>query len=131
MKKQIYYKLVIFLLCISCATKKNVQYRLILVEDYKKVYFKNCLGYGFNNSKIIREILSEDFSTNSDFIHGIKNYQIIDSLAKITNKEIKKDSINFYKEWNIRGKRVFSKCLKGYSSVFLDSMARSTYKLKR
>ena len=129
MKKQIYSKLMIVLLLTSCGLQKNLKERLFLAEDYKKVYFKKCLKHGFNESKAIIEILKQDNSTNSEFLHGIKGYRIIDSLAKLTAVEIKKDSIAINYP-DSRGKRVFSKCLKGYNSIFLDSMARSTYKLK-
>ncbi len=132
MKKINYYFVAIILTILfsSCKTQKNLRERLIIVEDYKKVYFKNCLGYGFNNSKKVNEILDEDFSLNSDFIQGKRNYLILDSLAKVTNKEIKKDSIQFYNDWKVRGKRVLTKCLNGYTSKWLDSMAKTTYNLK-
>lgn len=129
MKKQIYLKLIIFLLLASCATQKNMKERLFLVEDYKKVYFIDCLKNGFNNSKAINEIINQDNSISSEFVHGIKNYRIIDSLAKLTRKEIKQDSIDINYP-DSRGKRVFGKCLKVYNSKFLDSMAKTTYKLK-
>ena len=113
----------------SCSTQKKLRERLFLVSDYKKVYFGSCLGYGFNRSKAIIEILQQDNSVSSEFLQGRRNYRIIDSLAKLTAKEIKLDSIAINYDDN-RGKRVFSKCLKGYNSKFLDSIAKTTYQLK-
>lgn len=130
MEKNNYFTAIILLIIItSCSTQKNLRERLFLVSDYKKVYFKNCLGHGFNNSKAIIEILQQDNSISSEYLQGRKNYRIIDSLAKLTAIEIKIDSIkNNYPD--SRGKRVFSKCLKGYNSKFLDSIAKTTYQLK-
>ncbi|MEE9406880.1 MAG: hypothetical protein V3V28_02275 [Polaribacter sp.] len=130
MKKRTYFiAIVLVSIFASCKTQKNLRERLFLVEDYKKVYFGSCLGYGFNRSKAIIEILQQDNSISSEYLQGRRNYRIIDSLAKLTAKEIKLDSIAVnYDE--TRGKRVFSKCLKGYNSKFLDSMAKTTYKLK-
>lgn len=93
----------------SCKVKKNITdtYKVSLIEDYKKVYFHNCLKYGFNNSKRINNILNEDFSLNSDFVHGIRNYEILDSLSKVIVKEIKTDSVEFYNVWQVRGEKGF------------------------
>ena len=123
----------ILFLITSCAVKKDKtnRYNRSLREDYKKVYFTDCLKHGFNKSGKIKDILKEDFSTNSDFVHGLRNYNIIGSLARATNKEIKKDSIEFYNNWKVRGKRVFTECLNGYTSKWLDSMAINTYRLNK
>lgn len=127
--KKIKYLIIIATLFCSCVTQKNLSERLFLVEDYKKVYFMKCLSHGFNRSDAILEVIRQDNSISSEFVHGIKNYRIIDSLARLTREEIKLDSIKVNYP-DSRGKRVFGKCLKGYNSKFLDSMAKTTYGLK-
>jgi len=129
MRTLFFFTVSIVFITTSCKTQKNLRERLYLVEDYKKVYFSFCLKRGFNNSKEIKQILKEDNSVNSEFVHGIKNYRTIDSLAKLTREVIKQDSIAVNYP-DSRGKRVFAKCLKGYNSTFLDSMAKTTYRLK-
>ena len=91
MKKINYYFVAIILTILfsSCKTQKNLRERLTIVEDYKRVYFRKCMYYGFNKTQEISKVLSLDNSVNAEYIQGKKNYQIIDSLAKITNQEIK------------------------------------------
>lgn len=127
--KKTNYFIVFVMVFYSCGIQRNLKERLFLVEDYKKNYFISCLGYGFNHSKAIIGIIQEDNSVSSEFLQGKRNYRIIDSLARITKKEIKRDSIEINYD-DSRGKRVFSKCLKGYNSKLLDSLAKTTYKLK-
>lgn len=130
MKKRNYFTAIILLIIItSCATQKNIKERLVLTEDYKRVYFTKCLYYGFNNSKAIIEVLQQDNSVNSEYAQGKKNYKIIDSLAKITNEKIKKDSTVMF-QTDDRGKPVLYGCLNGYTSKWLDSIAKTTYGLK-
>ena len=130
MKKINYFISIVILISLnSCKTQKNLKERLYLVDDYKKVYFMKCLSHGFNRSKAILEVIRQDNSVSSEYLQGRRNYRIIDSLAKLTRKEIRQDSIDINYP-DSRGKRVFDKCLKGYNSKFLDSIAKTTYDLK-
>ena len=129
MKKQ-FYSLMILVILVSCASNKNTKYRKVLVSDYKKVYFRKCLYHGFNKSQAVTEILTMDNSIHSEYIHMQKDYKIIDSLARITAQEIKKDSMEMY-QTDDRGKPVLYGCLKGYTGKWLDSIARNTYKVKK
>ncbi len=131
MKKTNYFILIILTIIFSsCATQKDVRNKLLFAKDYKKVYFRNCLRHGYNNSKSVKKILEEDFSIYSDYAQGTRNYRIIDSLAAIAGKKIKKDSIEFFNIWQVKGKMVLAKCLNDYTSKWLDSMAKTAHNLK-
>ncbi|WP_146228826.1 hypothetical protein [Mesonia sp. K7] len=101
-----------------------------LRDHFKFTYFQDCLKHGFNKSDEIMKILVEDKSYRSDFILGMQNYKYIDSLAKLTAKAIKKDSIKSLTtaHESAQGKKVFKKCLCDYNSKWLDSIATSRLK---
>ena len=116
------------LLFYSCGNKEKFHISEkdeYFMNNFKQVYFCSCLKYGFNQSSEIKQILAEDKSSSSDFLLGLKNYKLIDSLALITRKEIKKDSIisNKKRAEGAKGKRVFKYCLDKYNSKWLDSLA--------
>jgi hypothetical protein len=122
------------LIIVSCCKTAQLSYKNednnYLIKEFKQVYFSSCLKHGFNNSNEIRKILLEDKSGTSDFSLGLKNYNIIDSLAKISSKKIIKDSIESLtkRAEGSRGKRVLKQCLEDYTSKWLDSIANSRLK---
>lgn len=121
-----------FIIITSCAAQKNDsvhKYETFLISDFKSVYLKRCLKYGYNNSNEVNMILAQDKSNSMDFALGIENYKLIDSLSIITAKKIKKDSTAhpWKKTPDSAGKRVFKFCLDDYTSKWLDSLAKSRF----
>jgi len=122
-----------FVVISSCMAQKNnkvMAQETFWVNEFKEVYFKRCLKHGFNNRSEINQILSQDKSNSGDFPLGIENYRFIDSMAKVTSKKIKQDSINhpWKKIPDSTGKRVFKYCLDDYTSKWLDSLAKTRLK---
>jgi len=125
------FSLIIVFCCKQLKQRYESQSDKYFIENFKQVYFSLCLRYSFNNSDEINKILKEDMSSSSDFLLGIENYKFIDSLSKITAKQIKKDSIEsiIKRAEGSRGKRVFKRCLDDYTSKWLDSLAKARLKM--
>ena len=96
-------------------------------DEFKKVYFIDCIRRGYNDSPDIRKILNQDRSRMGDFPLWFNGYRLTDSLALLTQKEIQADSIErdtVPRFPDDRGnKRVFLFCLMKYESEWLDSIA--------
>nr|WP_315175382.1 hypothetical protein [uncultured Flavobacterium sp.] len=119
----IFYIFIVF----SCSTTRTTQEnKNIYIDEFKLKYFAGCLKHGFDNSNEIRKLLEIDKSGYGELILGEK-YFFIDSLARITAKKIKLDSLNSIgrKAEGSAGKHVFSECLCNYNSKWLDSIAKS------
>lgn len=101
----------------------------IYIDEFKMVYFCDCIKHGFNNSKEIKNILKADNSTYSELILG-NRYLLIDSLAIQAAEKIKTDSILFSKNRaeGAKGKKVFAECLSNYQSKWLHNLAKKEYK---
>lgn len=114
-------------------------------QEFKTVFFCQCLRKGYQNNHSIKETLMQDNSQASDFPLGIYNYQLIDTLAQEVNEKILQDSIQIAKffcngecedkeEFERKrasgkiGRRIIQHCLDYYESEELDSIARSKYK---
>ncbi|TRX29907.1 hypothetical protein FNW52_20470 [Flavobacterium sp. ZT3R18] len=124
-------KNITYLLCVlflfSCSTIRNSKKdKDIYIEEFKFAYFAACLNHGFDNSKEIKKLFEIDKSGYGELILGEK-YFFVDSLARITAKKIKLDSLNSIgrKAEGSDGKHVFSECLCTYNSKWLDSIAKS------
>ena len=114
----------------GCSFKDNkTTIKSIYIEEFKIAYFRSCLKYSFNNSKEINNLLHIDRSGYGEPILG-NGYFLIDSLSKIALKKIQQDSIQSLGRVaeGSQGKKVFSNCLKGYNSKWLDSIANAEYK---
>lgn len=85
-----FFLVFIIIICFSCKSSKEITRE---EKIFKYYYFKSCLKHGFNKSDEIMKILSQDKSYNSDFTLGLKNYKLLDSLAKKAVIKIKQDSI--------------------------------------
>lgn len=119
-----------FLMLLSCsATKEEKELKKIYITEFKFRYFASCIKNGFDNSKEAQTLFEVDNSGYAEPILGDK-YLFIDSIAKITAKKIKLDSLNSIgkKAEGVKGKKVFSTCLCEYNSNWLDSIAKSEYK---
>ena len=128
LKRNIWKFLFLLLLFFNCKTTKEINERYL--SEFKNMYFIECIQHGFNNNKEINFLLKQDKSLNSDFILGIKTYNLIRKLAKKTAKEIYFDSIKSmkYAHKSNKGKKVISKCLYVYKSKYLDSIAKRQFK---
>ena len=129
MNMKTYLLFLILFLTISCKTKKFNDYKQsYFIENYKGVFFKNCLKKGFSNSKEIKILLEKDKSYNSDFLLGINNYKKIDSISKAIYTQIQKDSIkSIDKAEGSSGSKIFEYCLCAFSSKKIDSLAKEAY----
>ena len=119
--------LICFSFLFSCSTIRNsAKEEDIYIKEFKFAYFAGCLKHGFDNSNEIRKLLEIDKSGYGELILGEK-YFFIDSLARITAKKIKLDSLNSIGKVaeGTEGKQVFSECLCNYNSKWLDSIAKS------
>ena len=111
------------------------------IEDFKIVFFKNCLKRGLGSTNIEKS-LSKDISYSHDFLLGYSGYKLIDTLVSNVNKSIITDSVNWtnkicYNCTNeelkraringLIGKRTLKFCLDYYTSTELDSIARKRF----
>ena len=135
----------LLILFISCSVKNKVETEPInkksenLVREFKMVFLKECIRKGSQNK--CYDCLSRDISTSSDFILGLKNYKLIDSLVGKINHNIYIDSLerinrfcNGCDEDTLQrkidsgtiGRQTFGFCLDYYTSNELDSIARTS-----
>ncbi len=115
---------------LSCSvTKEEKVLKKIYIKEFKYRYFASCVKNGFDNSKEVQTLFEVDNSGYGEPILGDK-YLLIDSIAKITAKKIKLDSVNSIGKIaeGVQGKKVFSTCLCEYNSNWLDSIAKNEYK---
>lgn len=134
MKKILYplfYLTVLFSSCKSTNFKSNFeQIKQSYLYDFKMTYFKKLLLESFNHSSAIKEILLIDRSGYGEPILSSFDYGLIDSLVKISNKKMVKDSTQSLGRVGegAEGKRIFDFALRTYESKWLDSLAKVRYK---
>jgi hypothetical protein len=133
---------ILLLLCFSifsCISRKEIikkQELTInqkhLIELFKGSTFRTCLRCGYYQSPEIKKILRSDRSYTGDFPLGLKNYQLLDSIAKNQLVKIIADSVkynmgyyeNLEEYGGMIGNYVIQNCLELYTSHYLDSIAR-------
>ena len=113
-----------------------------LIDQFKITFVLSCLSKSYGKKSFL---IKNDRSINSDFILGIENYRIIDSLANITYEKILADSISWTnmkcngcsweKDGNdlkylvdegVIGKRTLKFCLDYYKSEELDAISKNS-----
>src|SRR4030095_14741654 len=75
----------------SWANKKEM--RGIYIPNFKLTYFKTLLIAGYNNTNEIKSIVVADHSGFSEPILSMEDYDLIDSLVKLDNRTMIRDSI--------------------------------------
>lgn len=136
-----YLSVTLLLLCFSifsCISKKKIaekqeltKSQKHLIELFKGDTFRSCLQFGYYQSPEIKKILRSDRSYTGDFPLGLKNYQLIDSIAKNQIIKIIADSVkynmgyyeNLEEYGGMIGNYVIQNCLELYTSHYLDSIA--------
>ena len=63
-------------------------------KEYKNIFYRNCLQYGFNNDACINSLLSQDCGYIQDFYLSLEHYNEIKELAINVSNIIKQDSIS-------------------------------------
>lgn len=139
MKKSWIFLVLVILSCSNTPLDKDNAPSIEQIREFKIVFFKNCLNLSSKN-KCVKDFISQDISTTSDFGLGLKNYKLIDSLVKIVAHNIYTDSIERtsqmckecdeatlirMKHNGMIGKQTFGFCLDYYTSPKLDSIARA------
>lgn len=126
------------LLIIACKSQQetrlyNVQIKDSYLYTFKITYFKQLLIKGFNNNDAIRSIVNSDRSGFGEPILTLRDVVLIDSLTKIDSAVMVSDSIKTIGRVaeGAQGKHVFSFALYKFQSRWLDSLAKSQYKLYR
>jgi hypothetical protein len=136
-----YLSVTLLLLCFSifsCISKKEIaekqeltKSQKHLIELFKGDTFRSCLQFGYYQSPEIKKILRSDRSYTGDFPLGLKNYQLIDSIAKNQLIKIIADSVKYNMGYyenleeyrGMIGNYVIQNCLELYTSHYLDSIA--------
>ena len=135
-KKFIYFFiLLVSLNGLQCKSTHNsasqkAMYKSIYIDQFKLTYFRQILIKGYNNSKAIQEIISDDNSGFTEPILIEGDYKLIDSLTTFDNEKMKIDST----EGNQRAEGAQGKRPLGFildrliNSKWLDSVANQRYK---
>lgn len=100
-------------------------------QEYKNIFYRNCLKYGFNNDSCINQILAQDCGYMQDMFLSLNHYDEIKKLAIETSIMIKEDSIHGMDraEGAAGRKVVFNTCLNHFLyDVKLDSLAKNCQK---
>jgi hypothetical protein len=131
MKKNI-YSLVICLIAVSCKTPHRVTYNKQMekafIDDFKITYFKKLLLAGYNQSDAVKSLIRSDQSGFGEIILSPDDYNMLDSIVRIDNAIMVKDSLNGNRRAEgTQGKRVLGYALKQYESKWLDSLAKVRY----
>jgi hypothetical protein len=133
-----YLFLTIISIILSCHPSKfskgyYKEIKSIYINDFKLIYFKKLLIRGYNNSKEINNILNSDHSGFTEHTLSLDDYNLIDSLTKIDNEIIVKDSLQIIGKVaeGAKGKRVLSFALDKYNSKWLDSLAKIRWKISK
>lgn len=119
------------ILC-SCSSARNNDnaYKKIYLNDFKIKYLEACLIHGYKDTKAIKKLIADDMNGFAEPILG-DAYELIDSLALKSVRQIEKDSID--REGKVaeggNGKKVLKHCLCYYNSKWLDSIAKANYKI--
>lgn len=123
--------LLLLILC-SCSSSRNNDnaYKEIYLSDFKIKYLEACLIHGYKDNKAIKKLIVQDINGFGVPILG-KAYDLVDSLTLQSVKQIEKDSID--REGKVaeggNGKKVLKHCLCFYNSKWLDSIAKTNYKI--
>ena len=125
--------LCLFLLnCTSTKTNTyNQQMKQAFIFDFKITYFKKLLVEGFNKTDAIKSIVKQDQSGFGEIILSQNDYDLLDSLVKIDNEFMRKDSLNRIGRVaeGAQGKRVLAYALSKYESKWLDTLAKARSKI--
>ena len=127
--------LLIALTCIQCQSSKRSrflrrEYKAIYIDQFKLTYIRKMLLKGYNNSIAIQEIIKSDHSGFTEPIITVEDIKLIDSLTTIDNQKMIADS-----SWGSKraegsqGKRPLGFIYSRLESKWLDSLAKSSYKL--
>lgn len=86
--------LLLLVLC-SCSSSRNNDnaYKEIYLSDFKIKYLEACLIHGYKDNKAIKKLIADDMNGFAETILG-KAYDLFDSLALQSIREIEKDSID-------------------------------------
>jgi hypothetical protein len=127
-------KVSVCLILFSCKSLKSNTYNKRLKEafiyDFKMTYFKKLLIEGFNRTDAIRSIVWGDNSGFAEIILSPDDYHMLDSIVKIDNDAMIKDSLDgFNRAEGAQGKRVFAYALIKFESKWLDSLAKARSKI--
>jgi hypothetical protein len=104
--------------------------RGIYIPNFKLTYFKTLLIAGYNNTNEIKSIVVADHSGFSEPILSMEDYDLIDSLVKLDNRTMIRDSINRIGSVaeGAEGKHVFGYALNKYQSNWLDKLSKERFK---
>ena len=126
--KQFTLKISLCLILVSCKSNHTIIYNRQMKEsfiyDFKITYFKKLLLVGYNKTDAIKSVVSEDQSGFSENILSMDDYNLLDSIVKVDNDVMLKDSIvGNRRAEGTQGKRVLGYALNKYESKWLDSLA--------
>ena len=115
----------------QCQTTYMKQMKESYLYDFKMSYFKTLLYEAFNRSNEIKKILLLDRSGYGEMILSYEDNKLIDSLVKIDNQIMVRDSLNTIGRVGegAEGKHVFVYAIGRYQSKWLDSIANARCKI--
>jgi hypothetical protein len=130
--KKYFFGLVVCSLLLFCKIPNSVIYKKQMKEafvyDFKITYFKKLLLAGYNHSDDVKSLIRKDQSGFGEIILSLDDYNILDSIVKLDNDVMIKDSLNGNKRAEgTQGKRILGYALKKYESKWLDSLAKARY----
>ena len=101
------------------------------IYDFKIIYYKSLLKKAYNNSQEIKTILSAEASGYGEIILSKEDFSLIDSLTKIDNDVIIKDSIDKVGKVSegIQGKSILAFSMSKFYSKRLDGIAKERAKI--
>ncbi|HSC53174.1 MAG TPA: hypothetical protein VLC98_06140 [Phnomibacter sp.] len=112
----------------NSASQKAV-YKSIYIDQFRLTYFRQMLLKGYNNSKAVQEIISDDHSGFTEPILTGADYKLIDSLTTVDNEKMKIDSTEGdMRAEGAQGKRPLGFVIDKLKSKWLDSLANERYK---
>lgn len=120
---------------IGCSHSKEMTYNKHMkesfLEEFKVTYFKKLMSEAFNKSPEIKTVLFYDKSGYSEPILSLQDMNLIDSLVKMDNQTLVKDSINRigHTAEGSQGKHIFSYALYKIESKWMDSLAKARAKI--
>jgi hypothetical protein len=131
MKKYFFCSMLCSLL-LFCKTPHRIiekkQMEEAFIYDFKITYFKKLLLIGYNHSDDIKSVLKKDQSGYGEIILSLDDYHLLDSIVKLDNVVMMKDSLNGNRRAEgTQGKRILGYALKKYESEWLDSLAKARY----
>lgn len=123
-----------FLFLMSCESSHTITYNKQMKEsfiyDFKITYFRKLLLAGYNNADDAMSLIKRDQSGFGEIILSLDDYHLLDSIAKIDNDFMVKDSLDGNRRAEgTQGKRVLGYALNKYESKWLDSLAKARSKI--